>query len=342
MISDTTPKEEGDDPSKYEHILLLPNNRQLHYAAAGRSSSSIVVLFFSGYLSIGTASNSTLPTPLAEAGAHYVAPTIPGNGESSSTPRGIRYHTNLAKSITALLEELHPSDGSKGNAIEKLYLSGGSYGSVQAQMLYGAPHELFPYGRKVAGMLLLAPFSPFKHHKYYGRTLIWSNWISVGPPSQWIPFRLIPRILSCFIALRCKDIEGAKALLDQALFSKMDAAEKQEFEDFALEKRGKTADQFKAQMAEGALRCTKNWDGFLEGPDVLHSDWGFEPAKLDAEHSNVQRPVLIVQGDADESGGGMAQWLLENNKYAELRKIQGGHLAGLFHMGEIWGDMFAK
>ena len=328
-----------DDPRKYEHLLRLPNNRQLHYASAGNESSNIVVLFFSGTLSIGSASNSTLPTPVARLGAHYIAPTLPGNGDSSSTPNGVSYHTNLCRTVTALLEELHPSEGSKGNAIERLLIGGGSYGSVPAQMLYGAPFGAFPYGRRISSLLLMAPFSPLKYHKDYARHMTWTNWLSIGPPSQWIPFRLIPRLLSTVIAARCKDMKGARGLLNTALFSKMDAEEKEAFEIFAQMKRGKTAEQLMNSMADGVLRCTANWDGFIEGPDVLHSDWGFEPAKLDGEHSNEQRPVLIVQGEADELGPGMAEWLVENYAHGMVKKIGGGHLASLYHMDEIWDDI---
>ena len=123
-------------------------------------------------------------------------------------------------------------------------------------------------------MILAAPFSPFKHDTKYTRDMTWSNWVFVGPPSQWVPFRLIPRCLSTIIAVRCEDLKGARGMLDLALFSKMDAAEKEQLKTFARDKRGMTAEQFIDQMAEGALRCTRNWDGFIEGPDVLHSDWG--------------------------------------------------------------------
>ena len=141
------------------------------------------------------------------------------------------------------------------------------------------------------------------------------------------------------IALQCKDINGAIRLLDKALFSKMDAEEQARFEAFARDKRGKTAEEFKTSMAEGALKCTTNWGGFLEGPDILHSDWGFEPARLDEHHSNERRPVLIMQGDADDLGEGMSQWLVDNYGYARLMKVSGGHLAGLYHMDDAWTDL---
>jgi hypothetical protein len=205
-------------------------------------------------------------------------------------------------------------------------------------MLYGAPYELFPYGRRIAGLILAAPFSPFKYHKDYTRDMTWTNWISVGPPSQWIPFRLVPRLVSTAIAARCKDLEGVKKLFDTLLFSKMSGEEKARFEAYALENRGVPADVLKTEMANGALRCTENWDGFLEGPDVLHSDWGFDPAALDDEHS---KPVLVVQSEADELGEGMGRWLVDSYKKARLEKISGGHIAALYCMDEIWSDLLS-
>jgi len=331
------PPHEPEEPSQYEHILPLQNNRQLHYASAGDPTSTTVVLFFAGYFSIGTATPSSIPNALP--GSHFIAPTIPGNGQSSSTPRNIPYNINLCESMTALLEELHPSDNSKSNAISQLYIGGGSYGTVPAQMIYGAPYTLSPYGRKIAGLLLAAPFSPFRYHKDYTKSLIWPNWVSVGPPTQWLPFQIVQRLLSTFMASRCKDLEGARSLLDMAIFSKMDDAEKAQLEAWAQRKQGITADEFKTRTAEGALKCTANWGGFLEGPHVLHSDWGFEPAKLDEEHA---KPVLVTLSEAEELGQGMGEWLVENYRNAVLKKIQGGHIAALYHWDELWEDLVQR
>jgi pimeloyl-ACP methyl ester carboxylesterase len=112
-----------------EHTLPLPDNRQLAYADNGNRSSTTVVLFFSGYFSVGNA--SYIPEPLKDLDVHFVAPTLPGNGESS-TVKGVPYSEGLCRDMTALLEHLHP-----GDSIRKLYIGGGSYGSVQAQILYG-------------------------------------------------------------------------------------------------------------------------------------------------------------------------------------------------------------
>ena len=150
--------------SQQEHVLPLPSNRQLLYADNGNRSSRIIVLFFSGYLSVGNANN--IPTPLRELDIHYIAPTLPSNAESS-TIVGVPYNVGMGHDITALLDHTHP-DG-----IDKLYLAGGSYGTVAAQMLYGASYTAFPYGPKIAGLLIAAGFSPFKHHIGYNKTMTW-------------------------------------------------------------------------------------------------------------------------------------------------------------------------
>lgn len=340
MASNAAFASRAEDPSDFEHVLQLPGGkprRQLHYASAGNPDASTVILMFSGYLSVGTATHAAIPKPFNQDGIHWIAPTIPGNGPSSSTPKNVPYHVNLAETMTALLEHLHPSDNRKGNAIEQLYLAGGSYGSVPCQMLFGASFSRFPYGPKIAGAMLLAPFSPFKWHKDYTKQMTWANWISVGPPSQWVPFRIVPRLLSTVIAAKCKDLKSTRSLMDQLLFSKMSEDEAQRFNTFAETKRGMTGEQLKDEMASTAFRCTVNWDGFLEGPDVLHSDWGFHPARLDDEHS--KKPVLVVLSEDDELGDGMGIWLAEKYKHAQLKRIDGGHIAALYHQDECWAEL---
>ena len=154
------------EAAREEHILPLPDNRQLAYADNGNRNSRIIYLFFSGYMSVGTANN--IPTPLHKLEVHFIAPTLPGNAESS-TIVGVPYNIGLCQDITTLLRHLHPS------GIDKLYLGGGSYGSVPAQMLYGAPYDLFPLGPKIAGLLILAGFSPFKQHTAYRKSMTWQN-----------------------------------------------------------------------------------------------------------------------------------------------------------------------
>jgi hypothetical protein len=245
-----------------EHILHLENGRQLAYAYNGPLTSRIVILFFSGLMSVGNA--AFVPTPCSNLQVLWVAPTLPGMGNSSIRSPGEEYHIALAQDITRLLSHLYPT-----GAFNTLYISGGSYGTVPAQMLYGAPYDLFPAGRKTAACLLLSGFSPFKYHIGYARTLSWHTWLSVGPPSR-LPFRPLQRLTSTILATKLRDQNGARAFLDQVLFSKMDK-EEQDVMATWLERQGRTRDEFIGQMAEAAIRCCHRWDGYLEvgGRDSL-------------------------------------------------------------------------
>ena len=247
-----------------EHILDLGAGRQLAYAHNGPAASRVVILFFSGLFSVGTAPD--VPEPCRDLGAHWISPTLPGMGNSSSRAPGEVYHVALARDMTALLSHLYPTGD-----FDTLYVAGGSYGTVQAQMLYGAPYDIFPAGRKIAGCVLLAGFSPFKYHKDYAKTLNWQNWVSVGPPSQ-LPFRLLQRLVSIVMASKLKTVDGAKAFLHQMLFSKMDDDERGMLAE-CLRKRDKTEDGFVEELAHINVRSCRNWDGFMEVSDVLHSDW---------------------------------------------------------------------
>lgn len=311
-----------------EHILDLGNGRQLAYAHNGPPTSRTVVLFFSGLMSVGTA--AFVPDPCREQQAHWIAPTLPGMGNSSIRSPGEEYHVALARDITALLSHLYPT-----GAFDTLYIAGGSYGTVPAQMLYGAPYDLFPAGRKTAACLLLAGFSPFKYHVGYAKTLSWHAWFSVGPPSR-LPFRLLQRLMSTLLATKTRDKDGAKAFLDQILFSKMDDEEKAVMAAW-LERKGRTKDEFIGQMAEGAVKCCKRWDGFIEVSDVIHSDWGFDPAKLDEEHAS--KPLVVCGSEKDDMGSATNGWIVENYKGAKLRTGPGGHISGLFYMDEIWEEV---
>jgi hypothetical protein len=313
--------------SQREHAIQLPDGRQLVYAENGNPNSKIVVLFFSGYLSVGTVFN--IPEPLRELDVHYIAPTLPGNAEASAI-KDVPYNVGICQDATEILAKHHPL-----GTIEKLYIGGGSYGTVPAQMLYGAPYDLFPYGRNISGLLLLAGFSPFSLHNGYGKSMTWQNWISVGPFSQWFPWRIVPRLMKTVISSKMKDVASAKKFMHEFMISHMDDDEKKTLEGW-LSKISLTEDQWIEKMAVGAVRCSQNWDGFLEGSDVLHSSFGFVPKELDKDH---QHPVLIIGSDKDELGQEMNKWLKENYANSAIKTIHGGHIAATFHIDEIWKEM---
>lgn len=311
-----------------EHILQLPDGRQLAYAHNGPSDSRTIVIFFSGVMSVGTAYD--VPEPCRKLGVHWIAPTLAGNGNTSSRDTSIPYHVTLARDICALLSHFYPT-----GEYDQIYVAGGSYGTVHAQMLYGAPYDVFPPGRKIAGCVLLAGFSPFKYHRDHAKSLSWANWFSVGPPTQLVPFRLLQRAFSSAIGSKMKTEDGAKTFLRNTLFDMMDADEKKVYAEW-LKRKEVTEDEFITRMARGCVTCCKNWDGFLEVSDVIHSDWGFEPSTLDEEHS---KPMLVVSSDKDQIGGATNSWLVANYKRAWAKTIPGGHISSLYYMDDIFGDI---
>jgi Alpha/beta hydrolase family len=327
VLSTAYDKAAGDE----ERILHLPGGRQLAYAHNGPQASRIVVIFFSGLMSVGSASD--VPRPCRELGVHWITPTLPGMGNSSIRDVTEPYNVALSRDITALLLHLYPD-----NAFDVIYLAGGSYGSVQAQMLYGAPYELFPPGRRIAGCVLIAGFSPFKYDTNYAKTLNWQNWISIGPLSQ-IPFHPLQRLFSTVVASKVKSLDGARDFLRQTLLSKMGEDEKATFAHW-LENNEKTEFEFLDQMAKGAIKCCKRWDGFMEVADVIHSDWGFEPATLDDEHAT--KPVLIVGSENDHLGGSNNDWIVANYRSSSLKIVPGGHISSIFYMDEIWQEMINR
>ncbi|KAG6885222.1 hypothetical protein C0993_004782 [Termitomyces sp. T159_Od127] len=283
----------------HEKLLALPDGRTLAYEDGGVTSSSIVVIFLTGLLSVGTVSR--LSPALQTKGVHYIAPTLPGYGNTSPSSSGIPYSITIAKDISALLTHLHP------NTTElELYISGGSFGTVPAQMLYGAPFHLFPQGRCIRGMLLLGAFPPFvqddKTGFDYTRSMNWRDYISVGPLSRFIPFRMLQHLAKLVIQSKLSSQEKAEGFIRELLFNKMGEEEKEMYRTWRS-KTGYEEGQLAREMAENNRRSVeKTWEGFLSTPEVLNSDWGWgvELGGLDEEHTAGRR-VMIVAGTEDDA-----------------------------------------
>ncbi|KAF8897390.1 Alpha/Beta hydrolase protein [Infundibulicybe gibba] len=317
-----------------EKYLQLPNGRTLAYSENGDASSPIVVMFLHGLFGVGDASRYS--RVLKEKNVHLINPTLPGWGNSSPIPAGTSYHIGIASDIAALIDHLYP------NATDlRLYIGGGSYGTVPAQMLYGAPFDIFPPGRHLCGCLLMAPFTPFRHHKGYAKALSSASYFSVGPPARYIPFRLIQRLASYGLGARLKTDAQAEEFIRGNLFAKMGEHELAAFQKWKREE-GVADDEIEKKMAGDVLKSTcKTWDGFMEVADVIHSDWGFKPDELDVEHN--ARPLLVVTSTGDTMAPeGMAKWIAETYKNTKLMTVEGGHLAGLFHLTEIWAELLAR
>ena len=323
-----------------EKLLALPDGRTLAYEHTGQLTSSTVVIFFSGTLSVGTA--RTPGRVLTSKGVHYIAPTLPGYGNTSLLAHGTTYAATMASDTSALIDHLYP------NASDlMLYIAGGSFGTVPAQMLYGAPYDVFPAGRYIKGLLLLGPFPPFKNDKeknfVYTRCMTWSNYISVGPPSRIFPFRLLQHALKLVIQTKLSSQESAEAFIRQFIFDNMGEEEKEMYRAWK-EERGYAEGQLEREFAQMTRRSVeKSWEGLLSGPDVLHADWGWGGkglGELDEEHTKG-RPVLLVAATGDTmTPPAWAEYLATKYANARLKMIHGGHLAGLFHMEEIWTEFF--
>lgn len=317
-----------------EQLLSFPDGRVLAYASAGSTTSSCVVIFFHGAFGVGAAANPLSPA-LTEKNVHFIAPTLPGWGNTSPVPPYIPFHEQLCQDISALLSHLHPDD----NELQ-LYISGGSFGTVPAQILYGAPYDIFPVGRHIRGMLLLAPFSPFRVHKEYTKCLSWTNYIAIGPASRIIPFKLASRLARLVMKNKTDTRDHAEAFLQDFVFKNMTPAERELCKNWKAAKGIRDGEEMK-RMSDGVYQSVqKSWDGFMTMPDIAHSDWGgYSPGDLDNEHS---KPVLLFLTKEDWEMTRMGEWLASKLKNARVRYGEGGHVGSLFVMDDIWADFMSQ
>ncbi|KAG6854951.1 hypothetical protein C0991_009774 [Blastosporella zonata] len=321
-----------------EKLLDLPGGRTLAYEDGGDTTSSIVVVFLTGLLSVGTVTR--IAPALQAKGVHYVAPTLPGYGNTSPPSRNVLYATTIARDMSALLNHLHP------DAELELYISGGSFGTVPTQMLYGAPFDLFPQGRYIKAMLLLGAFPPFSRDKdketgfIYTSCMTWRDYIGVGPPSRFIPFRMLQHLMKIVIKSKLTSQESAEIFLREFMFDKMGEEEREKFKAWR-DRTGYEEGQLVREMATNNRRSVeKTWEGFLSTPAVLNSDWGWgvELGGLDEEHT-LGRRVLIVAGSEDDATPPQwGEYLASKYPNSRFKLFSGGHIVGLFHMDEVWAE----
>ncbi|KAL1412268.1 hypothetical protein Q8F55_000011 [Vanrija albida] len=311
-----------------EVILKLPAGRQIAYAHNGYPSSRTVILFFPGIFAVARAGD--VLECVEREKLHYVTVTPPGLGQSSPTAPGKTYRESLIADTRALFDSLYP-DGK----LDALYVSGGSFGTAPAQMIFGASYDEFPYGRYIAGLCVMAGFSPLAQHKNYSATLTWQNYFAVGPPSR-IPFNAVQRLGKLAFASKLSTREGTMKFLNETLFDHMTDEEKAIMNDW-LKRKNKTKDEVVGRMADGTIASVAvSWDWFLGISDVLHSDWGFVPTRLDKDHA---KPVLVVGSETDQLGGGMNEWLVANYKPSAVKNVPGGHIGGMFFIDDIFNEL---
>lgn len=250
-----------------EHLLSLPGGGTLAYVDAGNPSSSDIVIFFHGAFSVG--SISRVQPVFKEKQVHVVHPTLPGWGESSPVPAHTQYHPHLYQAMTHLITTLHPETEQL-----RLYIAGGSFGTVVAQILYGAPYDQFPLGRHIVSMLLLAPFSPSHAHKEYRQCLSFPNYLMVGPPGYFVPFKLIPRLGRLMMGSKMDTRAHAEAFIRDFGFTKMTPKEREACERWKVRLGIQDGDEVK-DLADGVYRSVRtSWAGFMALPEIFNSGWG--------------------------------------------------------------------
>ncbi|KAJ7033713.1 Alpha/Beta hydrolase protein [Mycena alexandri] len=313
-----------------EKYLTLADGRTLAYEDAGDPSSSLVVIFFHGFFGVGVAP-SVLSPVLIDKKAHHINPTLAGWGFSSPRPPSIEYRVALTSDMTELINHLHPNTPDL-----RIYIAGGSYGTVPAQILYGAPFDIFPLGRNIRGCMLAAPFSPFKWHREYTKSMTWMNYIGVGPPAL-LPFQPLQRMAIFGLSMKLNSVDKAEAFLRKLLFDS-GPEERAAFKTWR-ESRGLGEGVFERKMATNMVKSiSKSWAGFIEGAEVLHSNWGFCPELLDDGHTNGRQMMIAASAD-DDLGPDMAQWLKENYKNSTLTWVPGKHLSTLYEMDNLWANL---
>ncbi|KAJ7512790.1 Alpha/Beta hydrolase protein [Mycena galericulata] len=315
-----------------EQYLTLTDGRTLAYEDTGDASSPLVVIFFHGVFGVGAA--PVAPSPVLDGKkAHQINPTLAGWGYSSPRPTSKSYAEVLASDMTELINHLHPDTSDL-----RIYVGGGSYGTVPAQMLYGASFETFPLGRHIVGCLLAAPFSPFKWHEDYTKSMNWTNYMSVGPPGHFLPFQPIQRMAVFAISMKLSTVDKAEVFLRRLLFDGVPPEEQAAFARWR-ESRGVKEGVLERRMATNMVKSiSKSWAGFIEVADVIHSDWGFRPDLLDEDHTKG-RAMMIAASTNDELGPHMATWLSAKYKNSTLKWVTGKHLSALYEMDNFWAEL---
>ncbi|KAK0190856.1 Alpha/Beta hydrolase protein [Armillaria mellea] len=298
--------------------LALPSGRTLAYADNGNTSSSTLILFLHGAFSVGDASR--LSPILVEKNVHFIAPSLPGWGKSSPVPDPSNYPMTFASDMSALLVHL------RADAVHlKIIICGYSFGTVAAQMLYGAPASAFSFRSQISSLVLLAPHSPPHCHMAYAKDMPWQSYLLTGPLCRYIPFNIPARLARCALATKLKSVSEAEAFIRRSFFDCMTDRERELYLHWR-EDRGLNEGQFEREMAANMMRS--------DGADYPHlhlskgAEDGFAP------------PVYLVAAKRDQTVSvNVAEWLAGQYPNATLRVVDGSHLSLTLNLDDIWREI---
>lgn len=307
-----------------EKYLTLADGRQLAYTEQGDTESNKIIIFFHGVFGVGDCLSEK--EFYRDIGYHFIAPTLPGWGHSSPWPehQPIRHYPN---DIHQLLVSLKKTDGTQ----LRITVAGGSYGAVFAQICFGTCPDVMPEVTHVKSLIVCSGFSPFKYHHQYTTGMSWPNYFAVGMPAIYFPS--VRRFIGSFVQKKVRSLDEAKNFLRTNLFDQMDDEEKAKLDRWEKE-RDQSEGWLLNRMARNmCLSVSKTMAGFDSVPDVLHADWGFDPTQLP---SLLRRRVLVIATRGDKMAHmEMSTYLVESYPNAELRLLEGGHLASLFELNQI-------
>lgn len=327
--------------SPTEQVLELPNGRQIAYVSTGNPNGHVLIIFYHGMFGVGRAAR--LAPAMTEIGSHFLAPTLPGWGNTSPPSAGLSFAHSVLEDTKALIDHLYPTDPTDGTrSLQRIYVGGGSFGTVPAQIVYGAPYNVFPHGRMIHGLLLLAAFSPFRLHEGYAKTLPWETYISIGPPAYHAPFQILQRLMQLMFRRKLATPEGGEAFVRQFMFDNMSAQEKEAYRlwrEQDPDRRGTEPGILEREFGEMVhASVARSWRGYFDVVPAVHSDWLFDPRDFPADHHGTTRGKVVVYGGSDDwrVPQGMAQWIVQNYPGGEYKELNGGHLSAIWGMDGIW------
>jgi len=322
-----------------EQYFTLPDGRTLAYEHNGNPQSSTVVMFFHGVMGVGDAKR--MPPGLDGRDVHFIAPTLPGWGKSSPRPAATPLHLTLPQDYTAFLLHLHP------NALKDdtfhLYIGGGSYGTVPAQILLGCAHDLFPFNRpdKLKGCLLAAGFCPFYKNPNWAKDMTMANWIGIGPVAVKTPFKLVPRLVAFALNSKVNTPEKAQQFIKGFMFDKM-----KEDEIHALEKShpGKTVHELRLDFGNNVYRSIEvSWAGYMDVAETTNANWGLredlfkaEDEEDAAEDKTRTRILVATTTEDDMAPPALSEWNAKHYRNAHLQVYPGGHIGLMGYFKELW------
>ncbi|KAG1728805.1 hypothetical protein EDB19DRAFT_152597 [Suillus lakei] len=117
--------------------------------------------------------------------------------------------------MTTLLS-LYPYSNDHGI---KLYITGSSFGTVPAQILYAAPYVKFSFGRWIS-RLLTGVLTPFRHHNDCAKQITWWTYFLAGI-TYYVTFNLMSCLATFVLARKMATTEGAGVMWREDLLNRM-------------------------------------------------------------------------------------------------------------------------